>query len=134
MQHDSDKPWPSCILLKTDKGLRKYTPKNDFHMCIGDFPHLLVEVTSDTRYETDRRRMLLQASYLVRLGNSLRIQQSSDSIVIMAIYINKRCRALQYLLHQPDVTQPTVLRLNYLLCLWLMRRVSRFYMSRRNSI
>jgi hypothetical protein len=77
-------------------------------MCIGEFPHLILEVISDTTNETDRRRMMLQVAYLVRLGNSLRKNTSSESIVVVAIYVNKHFEALRYLFYQPDVSQPQV--------------------------
>jgi hypothetical protein len=79
-----------------------YTPKNDFHMCINNFPHLLLEVVSQS-HESDRFRMLLQASCMSRIGNWLRASTSRKSIVNMAIYIDKHFEATQYLLYQPDV-------------------------------
>lgn len=47
-----------------------YTPRIDFHMRIRNFPHLLLEINSQPN-ESDRYRLLLHASCLARLGNSL---------------------------------------------------------------
>jgi hypothetical protein len=70
-------------------------------MCIGDFPHLLLEVNSQSN-ESDRFRMLLQASCISRIGNWLRASTSGEPIVIMAVYIDKHFKATQYVLCQPD--------------------------------
>jgi hypothetical protein len=76
-------------------------------MCINDFPHLLLEVVSRPN-ESDRIRMLLQASCISRIGNWLRASTSGKPIVTMAIYINRHFNATQYLLYQPDVGSPEV--------------------------
>ncbi|KAI0252823.1 hypothetical protein BJV78DRAFT_271034 [Lactifluus subvellereus] len=99
--------FPFHLVVKTPDEIFKYTPRSDFRMHIRDFPHLLLEVTSQ-RDEGDRYRMLLQASCLVRLGNSLRASTSKEPIVIMAVYINKFFEASQYLLYQPAVTSTEV--------------------------
>ena len=90
-------PFPLVVHVRGEKKLC-YTPRSDFHMRIRDFPHLLLEVNSQPN-ESNRYRMLLQASCLARLGNSLRASTSRGPIVIMAIYINKDFKASQYLLH-----------------------------------
>jgi len=77
-------------------------------MCIKDFPHLLLEVNSQPN-ESDRFRMLLQASCIARIGNWLRASTSGKPIIIMAIYIDKYFEAMQYLLYQPDVGSTEVM-------------------------
>jgi hypothetical protein len=77
-------------------------------MCIKDFPHLLLEVNSQSN-ESDRFRMLLQASCIARIGNWLRTSTSRKPITIMAIYIDKYFKANQYLLYQPDVGSTEVM-------------------------
>src|SRR6266404_4707666 len=47
--------------------------------------------------------MLPQASSMCRIGNSLRGSRSKNPIVIMAIYVDNRFRAIQHLLYQPGV-------------------------------
>jgi hypothetical protein len=93
---------PFHLVVEVDNDKSMYTPKSDFHMCINNFPHLLLEVVSQPN-ESDRFRMLLQASCMSRIGNWLRASTSRKPIVNMAIYIDKRFEATQYLLYQPDV-------------------------------
>jgi serine/threonine protein kinase len=76
-------------------------------MRIRDFPHILLEVNSQGN-ESDKYRMLLQASCLARFGNKLRASTSTGPIVIMAIYIDKGFSASQYLVYQPVVTSTEV--------------------------
>ncbi|KAI0255971.1 kinase-like domain-containing protein [Lactifluus subvellereus] len=52
--------------------------------------------------------MLLHASCLARLGNSLRASTSERPVVIMAIYIHRTFRASRYLVYQPVVTSTEV--------------------------
>ena len=60
-------------------------------------PVLLLEVHSAGK--GDRERMLLQASCLVRLGNSL-FKDGSSQFIIKAIYIDKDFRAIEYTFYQ----------------------------------
>jgi hypothetical protein len=98
---DSRSQIPFHLVVETPGQKSRYTPRSDFHMCIGDFPHLLLEVNSQSN-ESDRFRMLLQASCISRIGNWLRASTSGEPIVIMAVYIDKHFKATQYVLCQPD--------------------------------
>ena len=80
----------------------RYTPRSDFHVSISNFPHLVLEVASQDN-EGDENRMLLQAACFSRIGNWLRCAKRQESIVIMAIYIDKHFTARQHILCQPDV-------------------------------
>jgi len=80
----------------------RYTPHNDFHVSIRDFPHILLEINSQPN-EGDEFRMLLQAACVSRIGNWLRASTSNEPIVVMAIYIDRQFRAHQHILCQPDV-------------------------------
>jgi hypothetical protein len=102
IQCHSDSKLPFYLVVETPKENFSCTPRSDFHIRINNFPHLLLEVVSQTN-ESDRFRMLLQASCMARIGNSLRAPTSGKPIVIMAIYIDKHFEATQYLLYQPDV-------------------------------
>ena len=99
--------WPFPLVVKTSGEKYQYSPMSDFHMRIRGFPHLVLEVISQTA-GGDRFRMLLQASCLARLGNMLR-KQSSKPVVIMAIYIDNYFRATEYLLYQPETSSAEVL-------------------------
>ena len=104
---DSGTQFPFHLLVQAGNEKLKYTPRSDFFMSIRNFPHLLLEVVSQSN-EGDRYRMLLQASCLARLGNSLRASTSQKPVVIMAIYIDKFLVASQYLLYQPAVKSTKV--------------------------
>ena len=84
-----------------------YSPHSDFHVSIGGFPHIILEVNSQ-RTESDKFHMLLQAACLCRIGNGLRDSASSELIVIMAIYIDVNFKARQYILCQPDIKSTKV--------------------------
>ncbi|KAI9435864.1 hypothetical protein H4582DRAFT_2059329 [Lactarius indigo] len=88
---------------ETDQTLCQYTPRSDFFMSIGGFPHVLLEICSDKVKKRDRRRMLLQASCLVRLGNKLITDKSpfeSSTFFVKAIYIDHDYNAIEYTLYQ----------------------------------
>jgi hypothetical protein len=91
-------------MVKTNgrKQMYKYTPHPDFHVTIGNFPHILLEVNSQSN-EGDENRMLLQAACISRIGNWLRASTNHKPIVIMAIYIDKTLKVRQHLVCQPDV-------------------------------
>jgi len=83
----------------------KYTPRSDFRMSINDFPHIVLEVNSQTN-GGDEFGMLLQAACISRIGNSLRDPSHpthDEPIVIMAIYIDKEFKARQHIVCQPNV-------------------------------
>ncbi|KAI9507571.1 kinase-like domain-containing protein [Russula earlei] len=78
---------------------------SDFHLRIRSFPHLVLEVSSSSS-ETDKHRMLLQASCLARIGNNLR--KSDDAVTIMAIYVDSSFQAVQHLVNQPNTSTDKV--------------------------
>jgi hypothetical protein len=108
IQCDSGSRLPFHLVVETRGQKSICTPRSDFLMCIKDFPHLLLEVNSQSN-ESDRFRMLLQASCIARIGNWLRTSTSRKPITIMAIYIDKYFKANQYLLYQPDVGSTEVM-------------------------
>ena len=100
----SNGPWDFSLIVELPDSLRQYIPKSDASLCINIFPHLLLEVISDSG-QSDRNRMLLQAACVARLGNVLR----KDPFIVSAIYIDELC-AKWHLLYQP-VTSDTGVRL-----------------------
>jgi len=104
---DSGTSIPFHLVIQTDSEDLMYTPRSDFHMCIHNIPHLLLEVHSQPN-EGDHFRMLLQAACISRIGSWLRAPTSGNSIVIMAIYIDKLFRAHQHFLCQPDILSTEV--------------------------
>ena len=99
---------PFHLVVQVGCSKSKYTPRSNFHMCINNFPHLLLEVVSQPN-ESDRFCMLLQAACISRIGNSLRASTSGEPNVNMAIYIDEYFTATQYLLYQPDVWSTKVM-------------------------
>jgi hypothetical protein len=105
--------WPFPFIAKvpkgTDSSFNFYTvrPHNDFQLLLDGFPHLLVEVCSDPKFESDRYRILIQAGCTVRIANKWRPSRTS-SFILMALYINQFLRVDRYLLCQPDPTKPLV--------------------------
>ena len=85
--------------MEVGQTLHKYTPRSDMFMSIKDFPHLLIEISSDKTNKRDKSRMLLQAACLVRLGNRL-ITDNSSTFFVKAIYINYDYHADEYMLYQ----------------------------------
>jgi hypothetical protein len=81
-----------------DKSRYKYTPDSDASLRIKGFPHLVLEIISDTS-QSDQTRMLLQAACLVRLGNALR-KKLEHPIIVSAIYINDQMCAEWHLMYQ----------------------------------
>ena len=129
---DSGTSLPFHLLVETFNEILRYTPKSDFHMCIKDFPHLLLEVSSQSN-ESDKIRMLLQASCVSRIGNWLRAS-SNIPIVIMAVYVDKDFMAHQYLLCQPDVGSTKVVFNGWLTVSLAYIMFSRLITSPRISI
>jgi hypothetical protein len=110
IRYDSRTQLPLRLVVKLSNPrpeILSYNPQCDFHMCIKNFPHLLLKVGTQST-EGDRIRMLLQASCIARIGNWLRASTSGKPIVIMAIYVDEHFEAHQYLLYQPDVRFPRV--------------------------
>lgn len=74
-------------VARSTKGVR-YDPKSDFSLkssCFG--PILLVEVVSDTKYESDRSRMLVQAVPVCRVAGAL--CKPDERPLITCGYVNK---------------------------------------------
>lgn len=95
--------WSLNLVVKVTDGqghsLSAYTPRSDFFITINRLPHLLLEVCSDQSMGRDRRRMLLQASCLVRLGNAL-LADKLPTFFVKAIYIDRDYHAVEYTLFQ----------------------------------
>jgi hypothetical protein len=116
-------PFHLVIDLK-DADRKRYTPHNDFHVSIRDFPHIILEVNSQPN-EGDEFRMLLQAACFARIGNWLRDRTHDKPIVIMAIYISKDFMARQHVVYQPDVnSMAVVFHWVFTESLWLMQYFS----------
>ena len=109
----SRKPWSFPIIGKlenSDQKYHKYTPMNDFHLAIQGFPYVLLEVISDETCQSDRYRMLIQASCLARLANMHYNTQDAIPFVVMAIYFDKTSFQ-RYLVFQPNKYSIKVLML-----------------------
>jgi hypothetical protein len=87
--------------------LHQYTPHSDFSVIVRNLPVLILEVTSDQTSETDRKRMQLHASCLVRLGNAL--LQTPEHLT-RAIYIDGSYQATEYTFFQGN--DPVFIPLN----------------------
>lgn len=127
-RNDSDTPLRFHLVIEKDIEKMSYTPRNDFHMCIKNFPHFLLKVNSQSN-ESDHFRMLLQAACISRIGNWLRASATRKPIVIMAIYVDKDFKAHQHFLCQPDVGSTEVLFNCLTGSLWFME-----YFSRLNTL
>jgi hypothetical protein len=92
------------------------TPRSDFQLRIDGFPHLLVEVESDPRYESDRIRMQIQAACTVRLAQSW-VENKVSPVVLMALYVDKTLSVDRYLFCQPKSIEVSVSTL--ILVCWL---------------
>ncbi|KAH9048625.1 hypothetical protein EDB83DRAFT_2522897 [Lactarius deliciosus] len=89
--------WSFRLVVEVQQNQFQYTPRSDFAMSIKSFPHLLVEVVSNKNGGKDKNRMLLQASRLVRLGNSL---LGKPCVFVKAIYFDSDFQAFEYTLYQ----------------------------------
>jgi hypothetical protein len=105
----SNVAWDFLLIVDLPGSRRQYTPQSDASLSINNFPHLVLEVTSDPLQESDRNRMLLQAACLARLGNALR-QDLAHPFIVSAIYIDNQLRAIWHLVYQP-LTSNTAVRL-----------------------
>ncbi|CAG8686014.1 3542_t:CDS:2, partial [Acaulospora colombiana] len=79
---------------------RKYIPKSNASLCINRFPHLILEIISDSS-QSDYYRMLLQAACLARLGNKLR-KEKTNPFIVSAIYVDSQLVAKWCLVYQPN--------------------------------
>ncbi|SRR6266404_4904331 len=121
---DSRSQLPFHLVIQAGELKMRYTPQNDFHMRINNFPHILFEVKSNSDQQ-DRFRLLLQASCICRIGNSLQASRSRKSITIMAVYVDQHFKAHQYLLYQPNLQSAKVVPNRITGSLWLMQYFSR---------
>ena len=105
----SNKPWQFPLFVDVDyphDSKYSYNPRSDAELRFSNFPLLILEVISNEN-ETDRTRLLLQASCLARLGNALResaVQNSTDGnpFIAAAVYINSELQADWYRVYQPN--------------------------------
>jgi hypothetical protein len=78
-----------------------YQPKSDFSFSLGDIPIMILEVCSDKQAdkesESDRPRLLIQATCLTRLWNHL---LGGREMVIMAVYVERDLIVSRYLFFQ----------------------------------
>ena len=89
------------FLLVADMGGEKaqYNPKSDASLRINKFPHLVLELNSDSS-ESDRIRMLLQAACLARLGDALS-PSVAPPFIVSAVYIDEYQSAKWHFVYQP---------------------------------
>jgi hypothetical protein len=99
--------WNFPLIADINDEKHCYYPKSDLSLWVKNFPHLVLEIISNTS-EADRNRMLLQAACLARLGNALRQDTGRDPFITSAIYIDAKLVAMWYLLFQPDVSETGV--------------------------
>lgn len=98
----SNKSWPLPLVINQTNVPSSYKPRNDFVINSRGLPVLLLEVTSDSGGETDRNRMLLQGSCIVRLGESL-LKANSPKFLVKAIYIDDNFCADEYTLFTREI-------------------------------
>jgi hypothetical protein len=94
----SDQNWPHSILV-IDYLLMElsYTPRSDFSLRLKNvLTHLIICEVVSKYDESDRYRMLLQAVVAARVAKYL-LKDTSDTFVVMAIYITKEFAAERYL-------------------------------------
>ncbi|KAH9020351.1 hypothetical protein EDB85DRAFT_2153124 [Lactarius pseudohatsudake] len=96
-----DVSWTFGLAVKAtkDQVIYQYTLCSDILMSIEDFPHILVEISSDKYKGRDWHRMLLQVSCLVRLGNRL-LPDKSSTFFVKVFYIDNDYHADEYTLYQ----------------------------------
>jgi len=100
--------------------LYQYTPRSDFCIVVKDLPVLLLEVTSD-KDRVDERRMILQASCVVRLGNAL-LKDKSPKFVLKAIYVDEGYNAVEHTFYQREVGLHSPGKtVNFLAYCWMTR-------------
>jgi len=87
----SDGSWYFPLMVETNAGKGQYTPRSDASLQTNKFPHLVLEVTSETN-RSDRFRMLLQAACLAKLGNAVRMP-GQPPFIVSAIYIDDNLTA-----------------------------------------
>lgn len=96
-------PWPHLLLLFEPTGgeIHAYRPKSDFSLVSKTHPcnFLIGEVASE-KNESDRWRMLLQATAAARVGRYL-TKNNERPFILIAFYLTKELIVEQYLISQP---------------------------------
>lgn len=100
----SNKQWKPSLLIKCSDSLTPYAPWSDFHLAVGDFPILLLEVNSNFN-QGDENCMLVQGACLIWLGNVLLNVRGPSDFMVKAIYINSSFEAIEYTLFQRQVAE-----------------------------
>ncbi|KAN0081479.1 hypothetical protein V8E55_009103 [Tylopilus felleus] len=106
-EYQQEKSWQFPMFVDTTeapKAFRKFTPRSDWMVISRKhrIPFVISEVISN-RNETDRYRMLIQATALARVGHSL-LKSSTGTFFIVAIYLDAKMVASRYIVmqHPPD--------------------------------
>ncbi|KAN0081514.1 hypothetical protein V8E55_009138 [Tylopilus felleus] len=102
-EYQQEKSWQFPIFVDTTaapKAFRKFTPRSDWMVISRKhrIPFVISEVISN-RNETDRYRMLIQATALARAGHSL-LKSSTGTFFIVAIYLDAKMVASRYIVMQ----------------------------------
>ena len=109
------------ISIENDPELYQYTPGSDFCIVVKDLPVLLLEVMNSDRDRVDERRMILQASCVVRLGNTL-LKDKSPKFVLKAIYVDEGYNAIEHTFYQREVGLHSPGKtVNFLAYCWMTR-------------
>ncbi|KAK2459464.1 hypothetical protein APHAL10511_008524 [Amanita phalloides] len=89
---------PAMVIKQVDNegDPRSYSPNSDFLLNTPYVP-IIINETISPKNESDRCRMLLQATVYVRFGNYLR---TSRNLVILCFYLNTNFEAERYLVYQ----------------------------------
>jgi len=99
------------ISVENDPELYQYTPRSDFCIVVKDLPVLLLEVNSDED-GVDERRMILQASCVVRLGNAV-LKDKSSKFVVKAICVDEAHNATVHTMYQREGPYPHAKIVNF---------------------
>jgi hypothetical protein len=97
--------WPFKLIVSVEAPKKKYryTPRSDFHVSVDQLIYLLVEVQSD-KDESDRYRMLFQATCAARLGRQI----YNNTFIVVALYIETSGKVTRYFILQRDDDDRTV--------------------------
>ncbi|KAG8811465.1 hypothetical protein FRC18_003457 [Serendipita sp. 400] len=103
-------PFPILVHLREDRKIVSDTPQSTILLQVENFPQMILDVAGDEdEDEGTRKRMLLQAVGLARLGNALRAPESKEPFVVTAIYIHKNFSATRHIVYQPIINREHVL-------------------------
>lgn len=101
--YKQDQAWSYSILtLFSDTVKARYTPRSDFSLGLTYLivQLIIAEIVSENN-ESDRYRMLCQAIVATRVAKYL-LKESSDTFVLMAIYVTRNFVAERYLVSQTN--------------------------------